>query len=61
MCPFIDRADARCTERLNFRNLAHAFRRCADRYAGCPTYQRFIAEGRHRDKAENTSRFLAAS
>ncbi len=61
MCPFIDKAYARCAAQMTFRNLSHAFAHCADRYAACPVYQRFIAEKCTHDQVQSASRVLAAS
>ncbi len=46
---------------MTFRNLSHAFAHCADRYAACPVYQRFIAEKCTHDQVQSASRVLAAS
>lgn len=44
MCPFLEKADARCATHLTLANLPRAFRHCADQYALCPVYRRLVGE-----------------
>ena len=61
MCPFIDKGDARCAEKLTFRNVVRAFTHCADHYRDCPIYQQLTAERRNHDVTRRHSQLLAAS
>ncbi len=60
VCPFIDRADARCADHLTFRNLTRAFAHCADHYAACPIYRRLTAKECSYERVESASQLLAA-
>lgn len=44
MCPFVDKADVRCSAHLTFRNLFSAFEHCADRYNCCRVYGELMHE-----------------
>lgn len=43
-CPFVNRPDSRCGQRLNIDRLDHAFEFCFDGYAGCPVYLERLLE-----------------
>jgi hypothetical protein len=49
VCPFVDKADARCAPHLTLGNLARAFAHCADHYTECPVYRELIAHARPYD------------
>ena len=58
MCPFIDKAEARCADHLTLRNVARAFAHCANRYTTCPVYHKLLAE---RIAQESANTKLAAA
>jgi hypothetical protein len=45
-CPFLNRADSRCSDAFNIDNLDHAFRYCFGRYTSCPVYAELLVERR---------------
>ncbi|HTL28795.1 MAG TPA: hypothetical protein VL282_06240 [Tepidisphaeraceae bacterium] len=47
-CPFLNRADSRCSENFNLDRLGHAFRYCFDKYKACPNYLELLVERRVR-------------
>ena len=47
-CPFVNRPDGRCSERLNIDRLGHAFSFCFNAYEGCPVYLERLVERRVR-------------
>ena len=61
MCPFIEKADRRCSAYLTMRELDRAFARCADRYANCPVFQELIVHEHERCRAEAPAALAAAS
>ena len=61
MCPFIDKADARCADHLTLRNISHAFAHCANRYTSCPIYQKLLADKANHDRVAGIPELLAAS
>ncbi len=46
LCPFIERRDARCGERLTLERLGEAFKLCAGRHGACPIYHDLHFEDR---------------
>ena len=50
-CPFLDRADSRCSEHLSLEHLQNAFRYCFGAYATCPQYAQMVIERRARRAA----------
>ena len=44
MCPFLERGDDRCAERINLECLIEAFRFCAGDYERCATYHEIRLE-----------------
>jgi hypothetical protein len=44
VCPYIDRGDARCANRLTMFNLRDLFRFCAGQHRLCPVYHRIQHE-----------------
>ncbi|HEX8524432.1 MAG TPA: hypothetical protein VF669_19405 [Tepidisphaeraceae bacterium] len=53
-CPFLNRADARCSAHFKLDGLSQAYRFCFDRYKSCPLYLQLLIERRVRrsDAAE---------
>jgi len=47
-CPFLDGADARCSNCFRLEDMKHAFKFCFGRYRACPTYLQLQVEGRMR-------------
>jgi hypothetical protein len=47
-CPFLDRADERCSNRFRLEHLKHAFKFCFGRYKACPMYLQLQVERRIR-------------
>jgi hypothetical protein len=47
-CPFLNRADERCSQHFSLDRLAYAFRYCFDGYVVCPTYLELLRERRVR-------------
>jgi hypothetical protein len=47
-CPFLDRADERCSNCFRLDHLKHAFKFCFGRYKACPTYLQLQVERRVR-------------
>jgi len=45
-CPFLNRADSRCSRHFSLDNLDHAFDFCFDYYTGCSVYLELLAERR---------------
>lgn len=45
-CPFLNRADERCADRLNLSQLDYAYRYCFDAYKRCSVYVELLAERR---------------
>lgn len=45
-CPFLNRADHRCSENFNLDRLGFAFRYCFDKYKACPNYLELLVERR---------------
>lgn len=45
-CPFLNRADSRCSRHFSLDNLDHAFDYCFDYYTGCSVYLELLAERR---------------
>lgn len=61
MCPFLNKADARCGGQWTLRNLTAAMAYCANRYTACPIYQDAVAHDRTPDKPKGRARALTAS
>ena len=45
-CPFLNRADHRCSNFFSIESLRHAFEHCFDRYKQCRTYVELLVERR---------------
>lgn len=45
-CPFVDRADARCSVHLTMGGIGYAFDHCFDDFAACPVHAELALEGR---------------
>jgi hypothetical protein len=45
-CPFLNRADRRCSENFNLDRLGFAFHYCFDKYKSCPNYLELLVERR---------------
>jgi hypothetical protein len=45
-CPFLNRADTRCSEHFSLDSLGHAFDYCFGYYEGCAVYLELLAERR---------------
>jgi hypothetical protein len=43
-CPFLNRADRRCSEHFSLDHLRHAFEFCFDSYKTCPHYLEMLVE-----------------
>jgi hypothetical protein len=43
-CPFLNRADRRCSDHFSLDHLEHAFEFCFDSYASCPVYLQLLLE-----------------
>ena len=52
-CPFLNRADPRCSEAFNIERLDHAFKYCFGRYTSCPVYVEMLIERRVKQSAVN--------
>ncbi len=47
-CPFVNRPDGRCSQKLSIDRLDHAFEFCFDAYNVCPVYLERLVERRAR-------------
>src|SRR5688500_14147836 len=47
-CPFLNRADDRCSANFSLDHLQHAFHHCFGTYRACPVYYELLAERRER-------------
>ena len=47
-CPFLNRADARCSKHFSLDALGYAFDHCFDYYEGCGVYLELLVERRVR-------------
>ena len=47
-CPFLNRADTRCSNHFGLDRLDRAFDHCFGAYQSCPTYQEMMSERRDR-------------
>jgi hypothetical protein len=47
-CPFLNRADARCSSHFSLGHLSDALGQCFDQYAGCGVYRELLLERRQR-------------
>ena len=45
-CPFLNRADERCSEHFHLEKLQHAFAHCFDHFHACPVYIERVIERR---------------
>jgi hypothetical protein len=43
-CPFLNRADVRCSDNFSLDRLDHAFSLCFGRYTTCPAYRELFVE-----------------
>ena len=43
-CPFLNRADERCSAHFRLDHLGDAFEHCFDRYHACPIYEELLLE-----------------
>jgi hypothetical protein len=53
-CPFLNRADGRCAEKMNLSSLDYAYRFCFDAYRKCPVYMELLVDRRLRRLAAVT-------
>ncbi len=51
-CPFLNRADFRCSQHFSLDHLGYAYRFCFDRYKNCPVYAELLAERRVKQIAD---------
>jgi hypothetical protein len=51
VCPYIDRSDPRCAERLTILNLREAFQFCFGHAPACPVHRQIRYEESRRDAA----------
>ena len=61
MCPFLDRADARCAAHLTFRNVTRALAHCVDCYGDCPIYQELVVDAQEQGQPRRAERLRTAS
>jgi hypothetical protein len=47
-CPFLNRSDRRCSDKLSLDRIAHAFDHCFGEYKDCPVYLELLVERRVR-------------
>ena len=47
-CPFLNRADARCSTHFSLEALGYAFDHCFDHYEACAVYRELLGERRER-------------
>ena len=47
-CPFLNRADPRCSSNFSLDRLDHAFEYCFNQYQQCPVYLELLLERRVR-------------
>src|SRR5215218_7155456 len=47
-CPFLNRSDRRCSDKLSLDHISHAFDYCFGDYKACPAYLEQLAERRVR-------------
>ena len=47
-CPFLNRADQRCSTYFSLDRLTHAYEHCFDAYQACPIYLELLTERRVR-------------
>lgn len=45
-CPFLNRADDRCAEKMNLSALDYAYKFCFDNYKKCPVYMELLVDRR---------------
>jgi hypothetical protein len=50
-CPFLNRADHRCSAFFSIERLQHAFEHCFDAYKSCGVYQELLVERQARRSA----------
>src|SRR5262245_57600255 len=43
-CPFLNRADSRCSDFFSIEQLQHAFEHCFHAYTACSVYQELLVE-----------------
>lgn len=43
-CPFVNRADARCSEHLTMGGMGYAFEHCFSKYESCPLHAELMQE-----------------
>ena len=60
-CPFLNRADTRCSRHFSLDDLEHAFDHCFDRYKTCPTYLELLVERRVRRAGDSILRTSSPS
>ena len=54
-CPFLNRADARCSESFSLDNLDRALNLCFGKYTACPVYLELLVERRMKRSAARTN------
>lgn len=55
-CPYLNRDDPRCNQRLTLVHLPQAFSYCVGAYTECAVFRRFRAQSRERDHAPQLAR-----
>lgn len=55
-CPFLNRADSRCSNHFSLDRLGHAFDHCFGSYKTCPTYLELLVERRVRRSGDTILR-----
>ena len=61
MCPFLEKADARCADHWSLKNIVSAFSCCAGNFTDCPVHQQLSAASPIHEQHDDRRRFLAAS
>jgi hypothetical protein len=51
-CPFLNRADYRCSNHFSLDKLDRAFDHCFGEYQSCPTYREMLSERRSRQPVD---------
>jgi hypothetical protein len=55
-CPFLNRADERCSDKMNLSALGYAYKFCFDNYKKCPVYMELLVDRRIKRLAAATVR-----
>ena len=60
-CPFLNRADHRCSDFFSIEQLQHAFEHCFHAYKACSVYQELLVERQARRGYAAAGRFVWAT